>query len=662
MGGPRAWALLCFGLLLPGGSAAWSVGGAPFSARRNWCSYVVTRTISCHVQNGTYLQRVLQNCPWPMSCPGNSYRTVVRPTYKVMYKTVTAREWRCCPGRSGSSCEEVVGSSGFVEPGWSGNAMWRMALRPTALSGCLNCSKVSELTERLKVLEAKVAVLTVTEQAVPPTPAAPEDPAPLWGSPAAQGSPGDGGLQGLPGTRENVRASLLPRDGRCWRGGQGWGQAKRKTGAAELMNFLPQIELVPGGFLGPLAPRETLAAGAQWGCEARQVRRAPQGALARLELWAPLERGDLQAPQGLLAPQPHLDHPTPGSPSMGTHFCPTPSLRPAATGPRDRLGPQAPQDPWGPPGPTGPKGISGHPGEKGERGLRGEPGPQGFVGQQGEPGPKGDPGEKSHWGEGLHQLREALKILAERVLILETMIGLYETDRRTDSPAPACQASPGPPGWSCLGPVKRLDKVKGVALETQAPTPVVRPGAPDIVGNVVSRPAGEPEVTDFESERNYGQWSQTPELQGIVGNRARLQQCRGLWVITSEPRPPGGLWKEQPRSQQRLTPRLLPGSQRELAPPPTLGAQPSPRRPDTHRLLFSISHQAPSLQSFLQQQAQLELLARRVTLLEAIIWPEPEGSGADPAGTGTPSLLRGKRGGHATSYRIVAHRSRNERD
>lgn len=34
MGGPRAWALLCLGLLLPGGSAAWSVGGAPFSGRR----------------------------------------------------------------------------------------------------------------------------------------------------------------------------------------------------------------------------------------------------------------------------------------------------------------------------------------------------------------------------------------------------------------------------------------------------------------------------------------------------------------------------------------------------------------------------------------------------------------------------------------------------
>lgn len=35
-----------------------------------------------------------------------SYRTVVRPTYKVMYKTVTAREWRCCPGHSGVTCEE----------------------------------------------------------------------------------------------------------------------------------------------------------------------------------------------------------------------------------------------------------------------------------------------------------------------------------------------------------------------------------------------------------------------------------------------------------------------------------------------------------------------------------------------------------------------------
>jgi hypothetical protein len=55
--------------------------------------------------------------------------------------------------------------------------------------------------------------------------------------------------------------------------------------------------------------------------------------------------------------------------------------------------------------------------------------------------------------------------------------------------------------------------------------------------------------------------------------------------------------------------------------PHPLDSWPNPRRPDSHRLLFWISHQPPSLQSFLQQQAQLELLARRVSLLEAIIWP-----------------------------------------
>ena len=31
----------------------------------------------------------------------------------------------------------------------------------------------------------------------------------------------------------------------------------------------------------------------------------------------------------------------------------------------------------------------------------------------------------SSQGDGIHQIREALKILAERVLILETMIGIH---------------------------------------------------------------------------------------------------------------------------------------------------------------------------------------------------------------------------------------------
>lgn len=33
-----------------------------------------------------------------------SYRTLIRPSYKVAYRQVTALEWRCCPGFLGSDC------------------------------------------------------------------------------------------------------------------------------------------------------------------------------------------------------------------------------------------------------------------------------------------------------------------------------------------------------------------------------------------------------------------------------------------------------------------------------------------------------------------------------------------------------------------------------
>ncbi|CAJ0968707.1 unnamed protein product [Ranitomeya imitator] len=45
----------------------------------------------------------------------------------------------------------------------------------------------------------------------------------------------------------------------------------------------------------------------------------------------------------------------------------------------------------------------------------------------GEPGLKGEDGHKGDDGEAVQQLREALKILAERVLILEHMIGIHDT-------------------------------------------------------------------------------------------------------------------------------------------------------------------------------------------------------------------------------------------
>lgn len=36
----------------------------------------------------------------------SSYRTLIRPSFKVTYKQVTALEWRCCPGFVGEECRE----------------------------------------------------------------------------------------------------------------------------------------------------------------------------------------------------------------------------------------------------------------------------------------------------------------------------------------------------------------------------------------------------------------------------------------------------------------------------------------------------------------------------------------------------------------------------
>lgn len=47
-----------------------------------------------------------------------------------------------------------------------------------------------------------------------------------------------------------------------------------------------------------------------------------------------------------------------------------------------------------------------------------------MKGEMGEPGERS--GEMSEEDEGVQQLREALKILAERVLILEHMIGIHD--------------------------------------------------------------------------------------------------------------------------------------------------------------------------------------------------------------------------------------------
>ncbi|KAM8831462.1 EMILIN-1-A [Spinachia spinachia] len=88
-------------------SAAHS-GQRAASRHRNWCAYMVTRTVSCVMEDGveTYVKPDYQRCTWGQ-CPRVAYRTYRRPRYKVAYKMVTEMEWKCCHGYSGEDCQDV---------------------------------------------------------------------------------------------------------------------------------------------------------------------------------------------------------------------------------------------------------------------------------------------------------------------------------------------------------------------------------------------------------------------------------------------------------------------------------------------------------------------------------------------------------------------------
>ncbi|XP_049658400.1 collagen alpha-1(XXVI) chain [Accipiter gentilis] len=330
--------------------------GSGFASRRHWCHYTVTRTVSCQVQNGseTVIQRVYQSCRWPGPCANLvSYRTLIRPTYKMSYRTVTTLEWRCCPGFTGSNCEEE----------------------------CMNCTRLADMTERLNTLEAKILLLEAAERS-PPL----ENNLPIAGTTAtwyddllpdafpllnpgtvlrktvgSVGPPGPVGPTGLPGPPGPKGEKGQPGE----RGPAG-----------------------PPGLLGPQGPRglpgETGIPGPP----------GPPGPPATPSLPLTFQQGVLYS----LQPTAEKEN---GEPQLASTVIDT--IMAGLPGPRGAPGPV------GPPGPKGP------------------PGPIGVPGSQGEPGKKGEEGDKGADGEGVQQLREALKILAERVLILEHMIGIHDS-------------------------------------------------------------------------------------------------------------------------------------------------------------------------------------------------------------------------------------------
>ncbi|NWT93323.1 COQA1 protein, partial [Urocynchramus pylzowi] len=345
--------------------------GSGFASRRHWCHYTVTRTVSCQVQNGseTVIQRVYQSCRWPGPCANLvSYRTLIRPTYKMSYRTVTTLEWRCCPGFTGSNCEEE----------------------------CMNCTRLADMTERLNTLEAKILLLEAAER-----------------SPALENN--------LPitGTTATWYEELLPDAFPLLNPGT----VLRKT-VGSVGQVGPPGPVGPTGLPGPPGPK---------GEKGQPGERGPAGPPGMLGPQGP--RG-LPGETGI--PGPPGPPGPPATPSLPLTFQQGVlySLQPTAEKERALKQNPAlePSRAWvsagGASGPKGPPGPIGAPGSQGLPGSPGQPGPKGSKGdrgERGEPGKKGEEGDKGADGEGVQQLREALKILAERVLILEHMIGIHDS-------------------------------------------------------------------------------------------------------------------------------------------------------------------------------------------------------------------------------------------
>ncbi|XP_074010136.1 EMILIN-1 [Numenius arquata] len=94
----------------PQGPAATHGAARAASRHRNWCAYVVTRSVSCVVEDGveSFVKPDYQPCAWGgLQCPRVlAYRSFLRPRYKVAQRTVSELAWRCCQGYSGEDCTE----------------------------------------------------------------------------------------------------------------------------------------------------------------------------------------------------------------------------------------------------------------------------------------------------------------------------------------------------------------------------------------------------------------------------------------------------------------------------------------------------------------------------------------------------------------------------
>ncbi|XP_041757070.1 EMI domain-containing protein 1 isoform X5 [Coregonus clupeaformis] len=401
--------------------------------KRNWCPHTVTKTVTCQVQNGTTLQRVYHTCRWPQGCTEGSYRTVVRPSYKVVYRAITSLEWKCCPGYSGTTCEEESGNQLGAQEAVRKPSTLRRPPAPARTgtgtgtgtgeqlsTNCLNCSRITALTDRLSSLEAKVQVLS---------------------SPA---STSHRHLQGKGGTAQESSSQIVDPQTKGAPGEQGPIGPHGERGK----DGTPGRDGKPGsqGLPGPSGPRGEAGVRGPSGTPGSKGIPGPVGPKGPPGL--PGERGLLGLPGPPGPPGPpapastHIPEPDRGQGKelLLSNTFPDPQGAPVQ-GPQGPAGPAGPpglKGPMGPPGPAGQNGKSGTPGihgpvgpkgERGERGPLGYPGERGFIGEPGVPGATGEPGEKGLPNnlndislKMFQDLQADLELLARRVTLLEAII------------------------------------------------------------------------------------------------------------------------------------------------------------------------------------------------------------------------------------------------
>ncbi|KAM6273009.1 EMILIN-1 [Spheniscus humboldti] len=186
----------------PQGPATAHSGARAASRHRNWCAYVVTRSVSCVVEDGveSFVKPDYQPCGWgQLQCPRVlAYRSFLRPRYKVSQRTVSELAWRCCQGYSGEDCTEGPAPASPLptgrprpRPGRPTLSGFGNPLSGLGGEGGGDAEKVRQLEEQVRRLSEQVEELRAGQEPPPEHPRRAADGVPEGEQPADAAAPAE---------------------------------------------------------------------------------------------------------------------------------------------------------------------------------------------------------------------------------------------------------------------------------------------------------------------------------------------------------------------------------------------------------------------------------------------------------------------------------------